>query len=945
MPIQFMRTPFRFFFFPLLLCTIAASAQKATLSGTVVDGQSKETIPAAVVNIVETNQSVITDIDGLYLIRSIPAGTYTVKISYLGYQTLTVTGIEIPADGKVIQDFALSTGTIEMEAITVTDFREKSSVQSVIAEIKSMPQVASGISSQQMLRTVDNTAAQSIQRVPGITIADNRFVMIRGLNERYNSVLINNVVAPSTEVDKRTFSFDLISTNALERMLIFKSGSADLPGDYAGGVIKLYTVDNVDKAYTKISVGTGFRAGTSMQDYYQSNGSSTDFLGFDNSYRRLPDNFPTTDALQRTNRSDVLRQTAAHSLNNNFNPNQSTAIPDFSINATFGRRYTFGKERLLTVVNAIGISQSYQHYNRDFLRYFEWEDRDQPIDQRFSFVDQVYQKDNKINVLSNWKLKWNEHNTISFKNLFNQIGENETYIRNGRDFIQRPNDNLRNYMLGYKQRSIYSGQLQGNHDLNHRLTVTWVGGASILNELEPDLRRFRTFRSRDLSENDPYSMQLPPSSNLFDTGRYYGELFEYGWNHGADVLYKFDDDGNWSIKTGYYVDLRDREFSSRYMSYLYPGFSNPNIREELIILPLTEIFSNTNVKPRDGFVLEEGTRPDDSYDASSFTSAAYVHFQGKINTQIQVNGGLRFEYNLQKLSATDQTSNDIRVRNPLSVLMPFLNTSYALSDDHQFRFAYARTVNRPEFRELAPFNFYDYKVDALRTGNPNLKSAVIDNFDLRYEYYPRVGEVMNVGVFYKKFKNPIENRNIVQTESPGFSYINATEAYNYGIEGEIRKSFLGLTESALLDRFSINANASWIVTEVDLGRQASAQVQRRPLQGQSPYIFNASVYYDDAKRGISGSLVYNIFGSRIYSVGDVNFPTIFEMPRNSVDLTMSVKTSKQATLKVSVQDLLNAPFRFYQDSDRNEKANLPGDDVIFRFRRGQLIGFSYSVEL
>lgn len=919
-----------------------AFSQPGVIEGIILDGDTKETLIGAYVLVDGTSEGTTTDIDGMFVLRLAP-GTYTITISSLGYETLRIENVVVEAGKKFSLNAVLKTESLVLAEVMITDVKKTNTDAAVLLEVKQAKQVVSAISSQQILKSQDSNAAQVMQRIPGVTIVDNRFVMIRGLSERYNNVMINNVVAPSTEVDKRTFSFDLISSSSLDRMLIYKSGSADLPGDFAGGVIKLFTVDNVDDNFTKLSLGVGYRQGTTFNDYFQSKGSSTDFLGFDNGFRTLPSSFPSTRTLQNSARNAEIRQTAAHSLQNNFQPIQGMATPDYSLGFSMGRNIDFGGGKKLSVINSISYSNSYQYFQRDFYRYFEWVDQTQPILQRFRYLDDTYQRDNRISILSNWNLKINKNNRIKFKNLFNQIGENETILRNGEDFIQRPNDNLKNYLLGYRSRSIYTGQLEGEHTLSPLYSVRWVFGGSYLNESEPDLRRFRTFRPKNAPEGSNFIMQLPPSSNLFETGRYWGNLKEFSTNHGADFTYRLTEDEKKSpfLKTGYYVDYRDRDFNSRYVSYLYPGFFNPTIGEELSRQPLDKIFSKDNIRTSNGFVIEEGTRPIDSYTASNLLLAGYL--SGEIPFgNFNFIGGVRVENNTQQMNSRNDFE-PIKVNNPVTSFMPFGNLAYNINSNTILRAAYSRTVNRPEFRELAPFLFYDYKLEAGRVGNPRLVTATIDNADLRFELYPRNGEIFSIGAFYKYFTNPIENRTIITTEQPTFTYINADFAKAYGLEVEFRKSFKGVTNSAFIDNFSVNMNASLIFSEVDLGSSAVAQERERALQGQSPYIVNAGLYYAD-QSNLSISLIYNIFGERIFSVGDDLFPTIYELPRNSVDITISKQVGNRVTYKFGIQDLLNARFRFHEDSDRNARIN-ERDNVIFSFRRGTLFSLSATYNL
>jgi hypothetical protein len=926
-----------------ILLSFSGFTQNTSIKGKVLDARTGEELIGVNVVIEGTKIGASTELDGIFEIKNVQPGTVVLVASFIGYETQKVT-LSVKPEGPTNTIIRLKEQSVMLEGATITVDKVTATENALVLETKEARQVVSGISRQQITKSQDRDAAQAMARIPGVTVVENRFVMIRGVSERYNSVMINNVVAPSTEVDKRTFSFDLISSSAIDRMMIYKSGSPELPGDFAGGVIKIFTNNSVSKDFTEVNFSVGYRNGTTFNPYLQSEGHFTDFLGFGGgSTRRLSRNFPTTDQLASSGRNNPLRQEAGRMLNNNFVANESVALPDYNLGVAFGRKYTVnGKE--LTGLTTVNFSQSYQYFQRDFFRYFEWEDRTRPVLQRFAFLDDTHQRDNKVSIMSNWSYRYSPNTRLRFSNFFTQIGENETIIRNGEDFIQRPGDDLRNYLLGYRSRSVYSGQLEGVHDLTDKSQVTWVVGGSYLGEAEPDLRRFRTYRPRTFSEDQGFIMQLPPSSNLFETGRYFGSLNEFSVNNGLDYTYTFGESlGNkQQIKTGYYIDYRSRRFDSRYFSYLYPGFSDPVIGDSLSRLPLDVIFSEDNISVNNGFVIEEGTRPIDAYNASNFLTAAYGAIFYPIGL-FNFSGGLRLEYNIQRMDSRDDFSK-IEVVRPILSVLPFVNGSYNFDEKNLIRLSGGRTVNRPEFRELAPFMFYDYKLEAARFGNPNLTTATIDNVDIRYEYYPRMGETISFGVFGKYFRNPIENRTIITTEQPNFTFINADFAYNYGAELEIRKSFQGLGMGKFVDRLSINANASYIFSVVDLGEAAIAQERTRPLQGQSPYIINAGLFYSDEQAKFDVALSYNIFGPRIFSVGDVLFPTIFELERHSIDATISKTLANGLMIKVGVQDILNFPFRFYQDTDRSETVTAD-DDPIFTFRRGQLVTCSIKLSL
>jgi hypothetical protein len=930
----------------LVLClSVTVQAQTSIITGKVTDEKTKEPIQSAVIEVKGKQFKTTTDALGNYRLPSVPAGKIEISATNVGFADKILSLSVTPGQILVI-DIELSTKTNELQGVVVSASRGKAgTVNAVISETRNSKAVISGISKQQIALSQDNNAAQVVQRVPGITIIENRFVMIRGLSERYNNVLINNVVAPSTEVDKRTFSFDLIPSSSIDRMLIFKSGSPEIPGDFAGGIIQLYTNNLVEKNFTEISIGTGIRSGTTFQPFMQSKGGNLDLLGLDDGSRLLPLNFPTTNTIISSPRPSLTRQRAGRLLPNNWDVTQTTAVPDLKIGLNLGRKFSIGSAKV-SMITSLDISQSYQNYTRDFFRYFELDPiRPNALDQRFAYTDDIYEKQNRISLMTNWAVTFNARNKIKFSNLFNQIGENESNLRQGEDFIQTLGYR-RHYSLGYRSRSIYTGQLDGSHQLSDRRNLHWVVGGSFLLENEPDLRRFRTYSpgGNATTPKTAFRMITPPSSNLFDASRYFGRLSEYSFSHGLDYtwLWKEGATGNREIKMGYYIDYRDRTFDSRFMSFLIPGSVGAARKVELEGLPLANIFSAPNITTTNGFVLEEGTRPQDSYTASNFLNAGYVSVTYPVNNLI-ISGGVRGEYNIQQMNSFRNLSR-VEVNNPIFSILPFANFTLKTSEKGQLRLGYGRTVNRPEFRELAPFNFYDYKLDANRVGEPGLRNAVIDNLDLRYEFYPRLSESISVGLFYKYFNDPIENRGIITTELPTFTYINADFATNYGVEVELRKSLDQVFNSAFLKKLQLNLNAAYIISQVDLGSVASAQQRVRPLQGQSPYIVNAILSYNDLANKLLVSTAYNIFGPRIYIVGDVNNPDIYELPRHSLDLTLT-KTYNNFSLKMGVQDLLNFKYRFTQDTDRNGKIDDPVDANVFSFRRGSLFSTSIVFKL
>lgn len=921
-----------------VLVSAYAFAQNGTIAGIVTDAKTGQTVIGANVVIQGTTVGAQTDIYGKFSIPNVKPGTYNLTITFVTYKAHTVPDVIVESAKISAIRVEMQEDVSELQEVVITGTREINNDLSLISAIKESKLVVSGISAEQISRVPDRDAAQIMQRVPGISIVDNRFVMIRGVSERYNQVMINKVVGPSTEVDKRSFSFDLIPSGAIDQILIYKSGSADLPGDFAGGVIQVITKQPGDEDYLRVSASTGFRFGTTSKEFRKSKGSSTDFLGFDNGFRSLPESFPSTSSMIQTSRTSPIRQQAGQSLNNNFDNTSFSAPIDFGVGAELSKNFSIGNVQLGTLTN-LSYSNSYQSRAVNFERYLF---NDQEISPRFEYRDQYHENDVRVSGISNWTAKFRNHK-FEFKNLINLLGEDQTILRQGTDFFLNSDRHYKNYSYHYQSRLIYTGQLQGTHtSADESLKVDWVGGYNYVNRDEPDFRRFRTFSILSSGE-EAYQMQLPPSANLFETGRFYSDLTDKGFSHGLNVEKKFGDIANKStafVKAGYYLDAKERDFNARYVSYLYPGFFDNEEGQRLIRLPLDQIFDPSNIKTQDGLVIEEGTRPSDTYYGENFLAAGYAmgFFPvGKFDFTV----GLRVENNVQKLT-TATVAGNVDINNPITSILPSFNSAFNISDRSLVRLAYSRSVNRPEFRELAPFLYYDFEMEQGVQGNPSLRTSTIDNIDLRWEMYPNPGESLSVGAFYKSFKDPIESILVITTEAPQSTYGNADQATAYGVELEVKKSLSSLAVSKALRNLYVNLNSSFIFSEVDLGSQAVAQKQVRQLQGQSPYLINLGLYYNDDEK-YSASVAYNIFGPRIFAVGDVNFPSIYELPRHSLDLQLA-RQFRNMEVKLNLQNILNTQYRFYQDTDTDNKIDTGGDrDVpILDYRLGQSISLGVS---
>ncbi len=920
----------------LLLLALAVSAkvlaQKGTVSGTVTATEAGRTQPMPFVNVVlkGTTIGATTDLDGRFSFQAEP-GAHVLQVSFVGYEPMEQ-DITVTAGGTTRADVALKAQVVEMRTVEVVTTRRTESEAAVVMETRKSEQVVNGVGREQIAKSQDRTSGDVVKRIPGVTMVGDRFIMIRGLADRYNTVLLNDVMAPSLEADKRAFSFDVLPSGALDRVMIYKSGAPELPGEFAGGVIKLYTVNVPDSNSVRIDYGASYRNGTTFSAFSNSQRSSTDWLGFDDGLRQLPAAFPA----DLRNVSAQGLQTAGRALANNWSAERGNAPLDQRLGITLARRIGgsegFARGGNITSLSYSDTRLSYTAKNYNYNVYDPVLGRSDSI---YNYSDNENIRQVRVSALSNFSLLLGNRTKVEFRNLFTQQGTDQATLRTGRNFEEQ--FEVRNYAFRYQQRTIYSGQLHGSHELKSEVSkLEWTAGYGLAWSKEPDFRRIRTVRDINTTDaNTPFQTIIPPGATTLDAGRFYSDMDETVKTGRLDYEHKLAGERvSVKLRTGLYTEIKDRAFEARWMSFRAANLIT--FDQGLAFRPLNEVFAAENINPTAGFKLEEGTNPSDRYTASNRLYAAYLGGTMTIDANTTISGGVRAEHNTQQLQSRTFGGRRVMVDNPVLSILPSINASRAITERAQLRVGYAGTVNRPEFRELAPFAFYDFSFNNVLRGNDSLKVATVQNVDARYEFYPSPSEIISVGAFYKRFTDPIEMFFLPGAGSGGtrnFTFGNATSATSVGLELEARRSLNQLFAEGFLSRVGVMLNAAYIITEVDLGDGSAGQKQQRPLMGQSPYIVNAGLYYQDRERNLQGSILYNVIGPRLFAVGTYGTPDIYEMPRNVIDVAVTKGLGRRLEVKLAAQDILNQRVLLLQDSD--DDGRIGGkDEEIMSFRRG-----------
>ena len=921
----------------ILATTLYSFAQQGTLTGKVTDKATGEEIIGAVVFIKGTSKGTTTDFEGNYTLPLEP-GTYALSVTFLSYKPFEQAGVLVNAGQPTTANVQLEENTTQIQTVEIVGTRQTNTTAAVLTAMRESEVVVSGVAGEQIAKSMDRDAAETVKRIPGVTILNDRYVVIRGMNQRYNTVLLNDALTPSTEPDQKAFSFDILPTSVIDRILIYKNGSPELPGEFGGGVVKIYTKNVVDENSTSIGVSGSYRVGTTFQNFLTDSKSKTDILGFDNGMRALPGGLTANAG---DTQGEVPQK--AQLFPNNWAPKALTAMPDLRLSLGLNRRFDVGSLRISTVSAAsYSNTQSVTEGTRNTYGAFNDALGESPA--YLSFNDKIYTNNVRLGVISNWSARLNNNNKIEFRNLFNQLGSNEVLDRVGVNYTDNA-QRQHNYSLRYESRTIYSGQLQGTHDFNdNRSTVTWTGGYNYTNRNEPDYRRFRTASD----ENDGvYRLLYQSITSLQDAGRFYSDLNEYGVMANGQIEHRFTTADSTAenapkIRAGFYAERKSRDYNSRFFSF---APANPSMFDRNIpLLPIDQVFASENISNTTGWQLLEDSNPLYNYKAYNTYLAGFVGGATPISRKLSVSGGVRVEYNNQELQTVNFDTQPLNKENPVLSVLPSANFTYTFTPRSMLRAGASISVNRPEFREIAPAPYFDF-VNLLEvTGNPELDIATIYNGDIRYEFYPNPTEVLSIGAFYKYFNKPIES--VFQNTSGAntITFENAQSAYNYGLEVEVRKSLLDLSESHFVQNLTLVLNAALVQSEVTLSEAvASYQPGKRAMVGQSPYVVNSGVYYQDDDRKFQLNLLYNVIGERIFAAGSNRRPAIYEMPRHQIDLSLTKGIGEHFELKAGIQDLLNQKTRLIQDSNADGKITSV-DESFRKYKRGQYstVGVTYK---
>jgi len=900
------------------------------IKGTVIEESTGKPLPGVLVVIKDTKFSTITDAEGKFYFRKMPAGKYNLEFSFFSFSTKIVSDVEVIDKEATVLTVSLAemNGTLDEVIVKTTVKAKAESVQSLLTMQKTSVRVSDGISAESIKRTPDKTASDALRRISGASIQNNKFIVIRGLNDRYNTTYLNGSPLPSTEPDRKAFSFDIFPTNMLDNLIINKTASPDLPGEFAGGVIEINTKMAPDKDFQTLSIGGGYNTVTTGKTQIKANDAKVG----------LPSYFPSSAVMFELQKppkteSNIL---AIDDLSKKYQTDWGTKEDQFDPNTSFqlslGRYFKFNGDQSLGLLASVtnNVSNVYADRTQKFYEVAN--------DLREDFSDKSYTTQRLSGAILNLTLKMNTNNKFSFKNLYSVNTETRFTDRFGTKNVT----DVEPIMListnrFFSRNNIYTGQLIGEHFLpDSKIKINWVGSYSNIKRDIPSERR-NTYEYIQFSDGT----QSVPTANFIigvvskdSPGSIFTSLNkEFIFSTKIDVSKKinFSDDFSADFKIGGITQSRNRKFEARQLGYIpfngtVGGVRYETVSPSITVLPSETMFNSSNMgilstSPKvSGLTLYDGTKGSDTYDAESNLDAGYLMIDN-VFKKLRVVWGVRVENYYQFLNSKTIENTPITVEDKQFDVLPSINFIYKLTKNQNIRLSGSKTLNRPEFRELAPFLFFDNETRFNTSGNPELKITEIYNADLRYEFFPGKGQLFSVSAFYKDFKNPIELQALANNSN---IYKNAKSGTDYGVEFEFRSllsTMTGMKERKFFDDLTLYANLAVIRSKVDISNlfETPYAIEDTPMQGQSPFVLNAGILYTNTEAGWSFSANLNRIGDRIsiHANQTLGNPVagFWEKARTLLDLQLA-KTlfNKKLEFKINLQNALAQDLILYQNN-------------------------------
>ncbi len=921
---------FRLLFITLLISSFALAQTKGTISGLITDKDlNNAALPFANAVIKGAPFSTTTDENGKYSISLLP-GDYTIVFSFLGYENAEAT-FTIKENETVIINKALGSGNYKLEDVVVKTTTNREKETALLLEQKNAVVIKQSIGAQEMSRKGVSDVEEGLTKITGITKVGSRGLFVRGLEDRYNNLLINDLAAPTNNPFKKIIPLDLFSTDIVGVIEVYKTFNPNIYGDFAGGTFNIQTSKG-SKSVTKLNIGLGYTVNNNLRKFLISKeaNSTKGFFGFTSEDRALPELLGS--------RPSSHTFTPQESLNSFGKSGFDVAESNSPINTGIGflhtEKFNLSNDRTFSYLLSLNFDNNYSFRNgveRNF------NNNQTGFEYRTDFDNTEYRYKTSISSLvglnlntKKWKLSYNTLYIKTTESLIkDQYGVANSGASTNKVFIRTNQLDQSNYL---------NNQLLAEYALTEDNNQTIKAGASfaITRYQQPDRKFFSGTLTGDneivtsISANNFIRQYLDITGDAYFSG-----LLEYNLKFGKEKDNKFT--------FGYNGNGSEMVSSYRFVSPI--NNSTPNS----FTVPLNSLDTqlNTYIANND-FSFRESSNA--TYQAKLYeaANAGYANLLYKLNEKWELNGGLRLENTIRETKYREQGSftdpfKKLTYNN--MYILPALNIKYGINEKSNMRFSATKTYTRPVVMEAYPIEYINADGTSIK-GNPLLVNSDNYNVDLKYELFPTQKEMFVVGLFGKRIDNPIERTFTANAASTTiYTYLNSDNAILYGAEIEFILDLARVNKS--LKDFSFGFNTSLMQTKVEVDPKNSIETHlSRNLQGASNWLINSDLKYQfNINKNWSNtlSMVYSVFGERIYAVGtggeNMGLDHIYEKPVNQLDFIWSGKVSEHFEFKFSADNLLDPSRQYVQGADGGSP--LMNDPLISDYKKGR--GFSLSL--
>lgn len=935
-----------------------AFAQNGVISGIVIDKENGETLIGANVLVEGTMIGATTDLDGAFLIKGLQAGTYTLIFSYIGYNAVTVQNVDVVSGKTTKINMTMSPEAIGLDEVIVEARALENTEGALLRQRQKSISVSDAISAEAMSRSGSGDAAGAMAKVTGASVVGGKYVYIRGLGDRYSSTQLNGSTLPSADPDKQSFQLDLFPSNLLDNIVTTKTFTPDKPGNFTGGLVDVGTKRYPEAFTFQVTSSSSYNTKTSLENGFLSyQGGDSDWLGLDDGTRSIPDVLNNGSLVVPTEieaRFDPEKAQVLDAVSKAFRPEMTPTLAKAPVNSSAS--FAIG-DQLSLFGQPLGYTASVSYSNSasfyDDGGAGRWELVGGEVDDISELTALRSLNDQRGTQEANWgglatlAYKFHRNHEISSTFLRTQSGTTESRFLDGMWQDLSSNSVFQTRVLGYQERALNSLQFEGEHNIKG-ITAEWKAAFASNEQQEPDLRYFSNhFTVREIGGVADTVYQKPASLYPAPT-RFFRDLNENNRNLGIDITVPFKGLSGLTSKFklgGAHTDI-DRSFRERRFEYREaPGFSYSQFDgdSDAFFAATGIIDTAANGRPVFGNYIADASSEKNNYDGDQTVSAAYAMVDLLVTSKIRFIGGVRLEATRMTAASQDSLLPVGRLSN--DDWLPSINLVYELNDQMNLRAVYTQTLARPTFRELAPYSTFDFVGDFVFSGNSSLKRTLVSNYDLRWEWFVRPGEILAVSSFYKEFQNPLERVILTSAGNNSLSIQNVERGMVAGLEFEVRKRLDAIAPA--LANFQLGANLSLVHSEVDIPQEELDIIRAadpnagttRGLVGQSPFLANVDLTYENPKWGSVFSLYYNVFGDRLRVVSEGAAPDVFERSRTTLDVLYAQRIWRGVSMKLSAKNLTNSSATMSQQFHDTDYIYQ-----IYESGRTFSLGFTYKIE-